>query len=84
MSEDHDLTDDEIDELADAANIDPDALAGLISLERRRVNSSGTSARLTIPAANDLGLVGKVGLTASVCLREVDDEIVLTAKIRPE
>jgi len=79
-----DLTDDvEDDELADAADIDADALAGLVTLQRRRINNSGTSARLTIPKATELGLVGKVGITATVAVRRVDDdEIVLTAKIR--
>jgi hypothetical protein len=54
----------------------------LVALDSRRVSFSGTSARISIPQAQDLGLVGNSdGLEASVSVRQTDDEIIVEARI---
>ena len=59
-----------------------DALEGLVALDERTVSTTQSSALVSIPSAKELGLVGKSSATASVSVRELDDEIVVTARIR--
>lgn len=66
---------------------DSDALEfdDLIALDRRKLNCNGTSARITIPKASELGLVGKSDeFDASIAVRRNGDELLVTARIEIE
>ena len=65
-------------------NDDVDPLEQLVALDRRTVNCSNSSARITIPKAQDLGLVGNSDLDAAVAVRQTDDEIIVEARIQIE
>ncbi|OYR59843.1 hypothetical protein DJ83_11155 [Halorubrum ezzemoulense] len=56
-------------------------LEDLVALDDRTVSTTTTSALVTIPKAKELGLVDKQSVTASVAVREIDGEIVVTARI---
>jgi len=56
-------------------------LEGLIALDDRSVTTTESSALISIPGAQRVGLVGKSSTTASVAVRRDDDEIVVTARI---
>jgi len=57
-------------------------LDGLIGLDRRSLIKLGNSAVVSIPEAQQLGLVGNIDeLDAAVTVRKVDDEIVVEARI---
>ncbi|TKX45827.1 hypothetical protein [Halorubrum sp. ARQ200] len=58
-----------------------DDLEGLVALDDRTVTTTGSSALVSIPGAASLGLVDKSSTTASVSVRQLDDEIVVTARI---
>ena len=58
-------------------------LDGLIDLDRRSLIKLGNSAVVSIPSAEDLGIIGNIDdLDASVSVRLVDsDEIVIEARV---
>ena len=61
-----------------------DELDGLIGLDRRSLIKLGNSAVVSIPEAQQLGLVGNIDdLDAAVTVRQVDEnEIVVEARIK--
>jgi len=58
-------------------------LDGLIDLDRRSLIKLGNSAVVSIPSAEDLGIIGNIDdLDASVSVRLVDsNEIVIAARV---
>ncbi|MDB9301242.1 hypothetical protein PN417_09875 [Halorubrum ezzemoulense] len=61
--------------------MDLDDLEGLVALDDRTVTTTGSSALVSIPSAKSLGLVDKQSATASVSVRRLDGEVVVTARI---
>ena len=61
-----------------------DELDGLVGLDRRSLIKLGNSAVVSIPEAQQLGLVGNIDdLDAAVTVRQVDEnEIVVEARIK--
>ena len=64
------------------SHVDGEQHEGLVALDDRKVTTTQTSALISIPKAKDLGMVEEdTDQEASVSVRLLDNEIVVTARI---